>query len=109
MAIKAVREARGWPEEIKTLLKIDVNLPQLATRNRKEEVDADAVLVNSDAMSRRTMSIRANLDPDSEAEQIAEEKEARMAAMDPLMGAFGQSQPEGNDDDDERANAEAGG
>ena len=87
------------------VVRIDVEPPRLITRNRKEEVDADVLLVREFIMSLRSARIRNELDPDVEEEQIEEEREARdpFAGMENPLFAKGQQgnvDDEGKDDDE---------
>lgn len=80
-------------------LTLEVNAvpPNLATRDRLQEVQADAILVDKRAMSRETMSERHDLDPDAEKEKIDKEREDN----DPFAGMPGGNplvQQGGNDD-----------
>ena len=66
---------------------VDVTFPQLATRDRKEEIEADMLLVNGKCMSKDTCMIKNGLDPDHEKELIEEdtEKNDPFAGMNPAM------------------------
>ena len=96
--------------EVREQLDIDVTPPQLTTRDRKDEIEADAILVNQNAMSIETLQLRNDLDPEYETELI----DAQREKMDPFDGLdpFGQQNPpfgkvpkgesKGDDDDDSR-------
>ncbi len=90
--------------EVRDQLDIDVTPPQLTTRNRKEETEADRILVQEKAMSVRTLQLKNKLDPDYETELIDEQREK----MDPFngLGEFGQMPKPGEDGDDDRGDGE---
>jgi len=67
-------EAGRFPAELREQIEVDAKAPQLAARNRKDEVDADTVLVREKIMSKRTARVRQDLDPDEEEELIESEK-----------------------------------
>jgi hypothetical protein len=68
--------------EVRDQLEIDVTPPQLASRDRKEEIEADAILVDKKAMSIQTLQLRNDLDPEHETELIDEQRKK----MDPFDG-----------------------
>jgi hypothetical protein len=95
MAVEAGRVSL----EVREQLEIDVTPPQLASRNRKEETEADRILVQEKAMSIETLQLRNDLDPEHETELIDEQREK----MDPFdgMDPFRQMpKPEEDGDDD---------
>ena len=84
------------PEAAREDIKINVTVPNLATRDRKAEAEADAILVQNEAMSSQEMSRRHNLDP----VQMADEIEGNADRLNPFStdGDFVKKEP---DDDDE--------
>lgn len=92
-------------QETRDKMIITAEPPRLTTRDRLKEAQADQILVDSDAMSRYTMSVRHDLDPETEQAKIEEEKQQRMDRMDQEMGmgvgAFGPQGRQPEEDDDE--------
>jgi len=90
-------------------MEVDVTPPNVASRDRLQETQADEILLNNKVMSIETMQIRNNLDPESETEKI----DAQREKMDPfgdmdlsaIMGQGNtQQQPpsgQGGEEDDE--------
>jgi hypothetical protein len=62
------------PEEARDLT-ISATPPNVATRDRLKDTQADGILVDKRAMSRHTMRERHDLDPDLEKQRIEEERE----------------------------------
>lgn len=63
-------------DQLKQRIDVDVVAPEVGTRKRKEEADANAVLVDKKVMSRQTWADREGLDWDEEKQRIeAESKE----------------------------------
>ena len=97
-------EAETITPELRAQVRIDVTPPQLASRNRKEEIEADTILVNNKAMSIPTLQLKNDLDPEHETELIDEQREKTKMKMDPFpLGGFRrgvQPEPEGGDDED---------
>jgi hypothetical protein len=91
---------------VREQLEIDVTPPQLASRNRKEETEADRILVQEKAMSIETLQLRNDLDPDHETELIDEQREK----MDPFDGLdpFRQMPKPGEDGDDDAGDRKRG-
>jgi len=84
------------PEAAREDIKINVTVPNLATRDRKAEAEADAILVQNEAMSSQEMSRRHNLDPVQMADEI--EGNADRLNLFSTDGDFVKKEP---DDDDE--------
>ncbi len=66
----------GLPQDVLELVEVKAEPPQIVSRDRKDEVLADQVLLNAGVMSRQTMAQRAGLEWDEERERIADESEA---------------------------------
>ncbi len=62
-------------------MEVDVTPPTVASRDRLQETQADAILLDKKVMSIETMQIRNDLDPESETEKIDAQREK--------MGPFG--------------------
>jgi len=60
--------------ELRGQIEVTAEPPQLTTRNRKEDIEGDASLVDRGIMSKRTARSRQDLDPDLEEELIENEK-----------------------------------
>ena len=73
--------------------------PTLATRNRKEEVDANMAEVTAKVMSKHTAAIRDDLDPDAEADMI--KKETETIANNPWAGMGGAGQDDEDEDEED--------
>ncbi len=68
--------------ELRAAVEIDVTVPRLATRTRKDEVDADLALVRDKCMSRPTCMLKNELDPDHEQDLM----DADAEKADPFAG-----------------------
>lgn len=65
----------GLPASVEAILAaVSFEGPRYPRREREKEVKADVILVQGKIMSKRTAAIRDSLDPDREAELIAEEE-----------------------------------
>lgn len=73
--------------ELQEAIYLKIDPPSVATRDRKADVDADKVLVDSGAMSVRTMAANAGLDYDAEVDAGA--KPAAPVAFGGLAGSGG--------------------
>ncbi len=84
--------------EIREKIKVSVTPPNLASRDRKAETEADAILVQNEAMSSQEMSRRHGLDPG----QMAEEIEEKTGKLEPFStdGDF-VGKPKADDDDED--------
>lgn len=69
----AIEDGRLPADTIKKV-KILANAPKLVERNRIQDTQADDLLLKDGAMSRKTMRLRAELDPEAEEEQVQKEQ-----------------------------------
>ncbi len=82
-----------------SVIDIDVTFPTLATHDRLKDTQADQILVQNKAMSRRTMGEKAGLDMDAEEALIEGEREE----FDPFLGLRPGDTSDGNDDAEDDA------
>ncbi len=73
IAVPRMSQFVGSFAELRRLVKVTVNPPRVAVRNRNEEINGDKVLVDTGAMSRKTFAERNELDYEAEKSQMADE------------------------------------
>jgi len=72
------------PESVQEWYSLDIEPPNVTSRDRQKEVDADVKLKEAGAMSLHTLRVKHDLDPDFEAQK--RKGEAGTLAMDPFAG-----------------------
>jgi hypothetical protein len=102
--MRRVLTASGMPDDVLDRLDITAVPPNVQTRDRMKDAQADSILVASKAMSSQTMAERANLDWDQEQERIAEDDERSAGRFDPFadLRANAAGEDEEVDDDPDR-------
>lgn len=104
-AIGVAVAAGKLPEAALTDCDIDVEPSRLEAQNRKEEVEADTMLVREKIMSKHTARLRHDLDPKKEEQYMDEENEKAMenspfAGLDDFgQGNRGQNQSQNDQSD----------
>lgn len=90
MAVGTAAAAGKVAEDIAERVEITAEGPSVRTRDRLKDAQADAVLINSGVLSKKTMAARHNLDYDAERENMDKEHEedgglgAKLDLGDPL-------------------------
>ena len=95
-------------QENRDKMALDVTPPTVATRDRLQETQADAILLDKKVMSIETMQVRNDLDPESETKKIDEDREKNdpFAGMDlaAMMGGPQPPKPSGQDEEEDDDN-----
>jgi hypothetical protein len=91
-------------QENRDFMEVDVTPPNVASRDRLQETQADAILLDKKVMSIETMQVRNGLEPEAETEKIdaQREKMGPFGDMDlaTMMGQ-GNTQPQKPNDEEE--------
>lgn len=86
-ALMVAAKAGRLPVDVLKTVRLDILPPQIITRNRIQDTQADEILVRNGAMSPDTMSMRANLDPEDERTKAeANPSPQVVAALQPSAG-----------------------
>lgn len=91
-------------QDVRDKIEIHAEPPRVQTRDKLQEAQAAEILNRVRAMSARTISEQAGLDPDVEEERIKKEDEEKKNRMDPYLGLAGGDFKPGQqpkEDDDE--------
>jgi hypothetical protein len=96
--IKQALTASGIKEELLAQVDIVAQPPNLQTRDRLKDAQADNILVQARAMSAETMAERNDLDWEVEKERLDEEAETTKALWNPLGDLRQVGNGSGNDD-----------
>lgn len=98
-AISVAAPARGLPEDILDLVKIEAEPPIIKSENRLQETQADKILLDGKVMSRQTFAARNGLEYEDEKNHIEEEAESEVGyggvpgQMPPAFGPDGRPMP----------------
>jgi len=91
-------------QDILDKIEVHAEPPGVQTRDKLQEAQGGEILNRVGAMSARTISEQAGLDPDKEKERLAEENDEKQKRLDVYQGLadgeFNPRKPEEDDDDD---------
>jgi capsid protein len=88
--IKMAIEDGRLPSDTLKKIKVIATPPRIIDRNRIQETQADDLLVKDGAMSRKTMMVRAGLNPNDEEKEVEKDQEADLEKQKALAAAMPQ-------------------